>query len=415
MFCDKTEVKFIAGKGGNGCVSFRREKFIPRGGPDGGDGGNGGDIILVADQNINTLADFKTRKLFKGINGIPGKGKKMHGKNAEPLKLKVPLGTMVFEENKLIADLSKPEEEFKIVQGGIGGLGNTRFKTSIVKAPTFAEIGEPGEEKTITLELKLVADVGLIGFPNAGKSTLISHISNAKPKIANYPFTTIVPNLGVVKNKFIVADVPGLIEGAHKGKGLGYDFLRHVSRTRVLVHLLDGTEENLDRNLKKINKELEKYDKELATRPQITVINKIDAITKEDLAKKKKKIKGKVLTISAVTGEGLDKLVNEIEKLLAKTPKTKVVTKETERKIFQPHIDQERFNIVKKKNKFILSGKRIEQLAVMTDFSNEHGVQRIYKHLNISGIEKALKKLGAKEGNIIKIGERELKFILWEK
>lgn len=414
MFCDKTKVRFIAGKGGGGCISFRREKFVPRGGPDGGDGGKGGDIIMRADENINTLFDFNTKKTFRARIGENGRGKDMHGKNAEDLILKVPVGTMIYEGSTLVADLSGKEDMYTAVKGGIGGLGNARFKTSVYRAPRFAESGEPGEEKELILELKLVADVGLIGLPNAGKSTLISHISNAKPKIANYPFTTLIPNLGVVKNKFVVADIPGLIEGAHQGKGLGHDFLRHVSRTRVLIHLLDGTLPEIDKNYKKINAELKKYDSSLLKKPQLIAINKIDAVTKEDLEKKKKKFKVKVLTISAVTGEGLAKLISEAEKMLAKTKKEPVEVQMEERKIFRPHITQKQFEIKRKGKSFILSGKRIEQMTVMTDLENDQGLSRLYNYINASGIEKALRKSGAKEGNIIKIGDKEIKFTEWE-
>lgn len=413
MFCDKTKVRFIAGKGGNGCISFRREKFVPKGGPDGGDGGKGGSCITQADENINTLFDFNTKKLFRARNGENGGGKDMHGKNAEDLILKVPVGTMIFENDKLVADLSKKGDTYTAVEGGIGGLGNARFKTSVYRAPRFAESGEPGEEKELTLELKLVADVGLVGLPNAGKSTLISHISNAKPKIANYPFTTLIPNLGVVKNKFIVADIPGLIEGAHLGKGLGHDFLRHVSRTRVLIHLLDGTLPEIEKNYKKINAELKKYDSSLLKKPQLIAINKIDAVAKEDLEKKKKKFKGKAIAISAVTGAGLEKLIYETEKLLAKTKEETVEEQMEERKIFRPHITQKQFEIKKKGKSFVLSGKRIEQMAVMTDFENDQGISRLYNYINASGIEKALRKSGAKEGNIIKIGDKEIKFTEW--
>lgn len=414
MFCDKTKVKFTAGSGGNGCISFRHEKYVSRGGPNGGDGGRGGDIILIADENINTLNDFNTRKLFKAQNGENGKSKDMHGKNAEDLVLKVPVGTVVFEKNVPIADLGNKGDKFMIAKGGIGGMGNTRFKSSIFKAPRFAELGEPGEEKEVTLELKLVADVSVIGMPNAGKSTLISHVSNAKPKIADYPFTTIIPNLGVVKNKFVIADIPGLIEGASEGKGLGYDFLRHISRTNVIIHLLDGTDEEIGKNYEKINKELEKYSPEMTKKPQMVVINKIDAISKTKLAEQKKKLKVKTLAISAVTGEGLENLINETEKLVKQNRQKKTTEVHEEYKIFRPDLTERKFNVYKKNNKFIVENKRIEQLSVMTDFSNDQGLTRIYDYMNKSGIERALKRIGAKEGDTIKIGEKELKFVEWE-
>lgn len=300
-FCDQTVVEFIGGKGGNGAISFRREKNIPRGGPDGGDGGPGGNVVLVADPNLNTLTNFNTKKIFRAEDGTKGGGNHKSGKTGDDLILKVPPGTLIIDDEtkELICDLKKPKQKFTIAKGGRCGLGNSRFKSSIHQAPRFAENGEDGEIIKILLELQLVADVGIIGIPSSGKSTLISRISNAKPKIADYPFTTLIPNLGVVamrsfdkreKGSFVVADIPGLIEGAHKGKGLGDQFLRHVSRTEILVHLIDLTRAN-PKDFKVINKELAAYDKRLSNKDQIIVFSKTDSVTSDQLKDFKKEFR----------------------------------------------------------------------------------------------------------------------------
>lgn len=389
MFCDKTEVTFIGGRGGDGFVSFRREKFVPYGGPDGGDGGHGGDITLVANPNINTLTEFNKYKKFAAENGTPGHKKNKTGKCGTELILKVPCGTMLFdsEDHKLITDLSNPGDKFTIARGGKGGLGNARFVSSTQQAPKFAETGEKGEIRTITMELKMVAEVGIIGLPSAGKSTLISRISNSKPKIAAYHFTTLIPNLGVIsmqdfggskEDSFVVADIPGLIPGAHAGKGLGHEFLRHISRTHILVHLLDGTLENIVENLNDINNELAIYDQKLQEQPenqhlpahlipqiskeeQIVVINKIDSLIPEitteqikELEAQNPKLKGKIHLISAVTGEGLKELMFAINKarqelkakqvteepVITETPANDSETTDSEHKIFRPHLEK---------------------------------------------------------------------------
>ncbi len=440
MFCDQAKVTFIAGKGGNGCVSFRREKFIARGGPDGGDGGNGGNIIILADDNINTLSDFRTQKRYKADDGQPGLGKNMHGRSSEDLILKVPVGTMVYDlDNKrLFEDLKNAGETYAITRGGKGGKGNARFASSTLQAPKFAEIGEAGEIREVNLELKLIADVGLIGLPSAGKSTLISVISNAKPKIADYPFTTLIPNLGLVdvgevtgkriKGSFVAADIPGLIEGASHGKGLGDEFLKHVLRTKVLIHVIDVNDKDVVESLKTINKELEVYNKELAKRPQIIALNKSDTADDEIMEMLTKEIKKKakktpIFQISAVTGKGVAELILETHKVLekvkkdtAEAPKEKIISY----KVHKPHLkmSSKRYEVtlIKErqfasgKNTYNVKGKSIEKMVQMTNFNNEQGIQRIYSHIEKSGISKALKLKGAKDGDELHIADKILSF-----
>ena len=328
-FIDEAIITVQSGDGGRGCVSFRREKFIPRGGPDGGDGGKGGDVVFVATLRRRTLYQFRYRKRLKAKNGAHGQGKKKAGKNGEDLKIEIPLGTLVFntETGHLIKDFVKPGEAFVIAKGGRGGQGNARFKSSTNRAPRFAQPGEPGETLTLKIELKLLADVGIIGLPNAGKSTLISAISSAQPKIASYPFTTLTPNLGVVQTDkgepFVVADIPGLISGAHKGAGLGIQFLKHIERTRILVHLIDISSIDTNHPLdvyNTINMELALYSKNLAKKPQIVVLNKLDipgAKKAADIFQSAAKGK-RIELISAITGKGVDRLILRILEILDK-------------------------------------------------------------------------------------------------
>lgn len=441
-FCDQTIVELIGGNGGNGAVSFRREKHVPRGGPDGGDGGNGGNIILIADQNINTLVDYNTKKLYKAVDGNNGHGKYSSGKMGEDLILKMPLGTKVIDHNtnELLVDLKTHGQKFIAATGGKGGLGNSNFKSSIHQAPKFAELGEEGEQKMVLLELQLVADVGIIGFPSAGKSTLISRISNAKPKIADYPFTTLIPNLGVVdmkkydkneKSSFVVADIPGLIEGAHKGKGLGHTFLRHVSRTEVLVHLIDPTRCSVE-DFSIINAELDAYDKRLSSKNQIIVISKTDTQTPDELKdfikklkKKNPKIKSHIHVISSITGEGINEIVFDMYKQITQHKsdqreqleydETKIL--DTSEKVYRPHLREKKFEVKfirkkieaatgKERRTFDVTGKRIEQVVKMTDLSNPEGVERIYHFMKKMGINNELISLGAQAGDKIRIGDQ---------
>lgn len=436
MFCDEVTVHLIAGKGGKGCVGFRREKFVPRGGPNGGDGGNGGSIYLEADENINTLAEFNARKIFKAKDGQHGFGKDMAGLNALDLILPVPVGTMVFDEAKkrMLGDLQNHGDKLLISRGGKGGFGNAHFKSSTRQAPTFAELGEPGEEIKCVLELKLVADVGIIGIPSVGKSTLLSRISNARPKIADYPFTTIVPNLGLVtleefggslQQNFLACDLPGLIEGAHQGKGLGIQFLKHVMRNRVLVHLLDVNSIDPSDEYKTINNEMKKFDKTLPQKPQIVAFNKIDTIDDEtveavikNFKKKNPKVK-KVFKISCVTGKGLKELLFEVWDLITREKKKdiKAPAETTEFKVFKPlgEEDPRVFHVKliskgKEKNTFGVTGRRIEQIVVTTNFANPEAVGRIYDVLEKMHIHKELQRIGAKFGDEILIRNQSIIF-----
>jgi len=431
MFCDEITIKLVAGKGGDGCVSFRREKFVPKGGPNGGDGGRGGDIIIKTSTHLNTLSNLTNGKVYKAEQGTSGKGKNMTGANAKPLIIEVPIGTIIYNKDKTTTygDLTNEGEEIIIARGGKGGLGNARFVSSTHQAPRFAENGEPGEENEIKLELKIVADVGIIGLPSAGKSTLISVISNAKPKIAEYHFTTLIPNLGIVKmqdfggdkdSSFAVADIPGLIEGASEGKGLGHQFLKHISRTKLLIHLIDGSQKDPIKDWKTINGELKNFNKKLAEKEQILVINKIDLLTEEEIEKIIKKFKKttkskNILKISAVTKKNLKPLLFEIIKTLQKIKTEEINNKEKQDEtieipIIRPHLEKVRFEIEKIINKktykiFRVKGKRIEQILTMTDIKNPEGLERIYHYLGKLGIKEAVEKKGATYGDFYKIKE----------
>lgn len=321
MFIDYAEIHIRAGKGGDGCVSFRREKYIPKGGPDGGDGGRGGDVVIQADENLHTLQDIVHHRLFRAENGGKGQGSNQTGKNANDITILVPVGTIVkeLETEEILADLVEKSQRFIAAKGGRGGKGNWRFKTPTNRTPRHAEPGETGEEKRIGLELKVLADVGLVGFPNAGKSTLLASISAAKPKIANYPFTTLTPNLGIVKvadfKSLVMADIPGLIEGAHEGKGLGIQFLKHIERTKVLAFLIDVQSENYEKEYATLKQELRSFNKELLKRSRIVVLTKTDTI---DEKPKKSKMKDgtRVLSVSAVAREGLEKLIKTLWRLI---------------------------------------------------------------------------------------------------
>jgi GTP-binding protein len=434
MFCDETKIKVIAGKGGDGCASFRREKYIPKGGPDGGDGGRGGNVILKSNENINTLFEINSKKLYKATSGENGKGSNKTGKTGEDLTLEVPVGTVIWNENKskIIADLNKNNQEFILAKGGKGGLGNQHFATSINQTPTFAENGEPGQEKEVTLELKLVADVGLVGMPSVGKSTLISHVSNARPKIAAYEFTTLIPNLGVVDmqrfggsktNSFVIADMPGLIEGASMGKGLGHKFLKHIARTSVIIHIIDPLRENPAETFEKIQNELKTFDKSLIKKPLIVAINKIDAVTEKDLEKieltirpKLPKKSVKIFRISAVTGTGLKELLFESLKIVEKARATRI--KESLKKpeseeiiVLHPHEKLVKFQLKKEKGKFIITGERIEQLVKMTNIKNLEGLQRIYKFMDKMGITRALRREKVKNNDIIEIADKQIQYL----
>ncbi|MBN2307098.1 GTPase ObgE [Candidatus Peregrinibacteria bacterium] len=420
-FADEAEIKVKAGSGGNGAASFRREKFIPKGGPDGGNGGDGGSVILQADSNLNTLVNFVSQKHFKAERGQTGMGGNKYGAAGEDLILKVPVGTMVLdkETGHQLADLTKEGEQVIVARGGLGGKGNANFKSSTRQAPDFAELGEPGEEKELKLELKLIADVAIIGYPSVGKSTLISRISNARPKIADYPFTTLIPNLGVVKvdqTDFVVADIPGLIEGAHEGKGLGIAFLKHIERAEILVHLLDLTRDDLLDDFKKLNLELKSYSPVLAKKEQIVVFNKTDATIPEIIGQTKKDFKKrKPLFISSVSGEGIDQFLYRLkDEILAHRKKKKIAKPKEAFKVFRPHLkipDAKNFKVKKEENGFRISGKRIEQIAVMTDMSKKGAIFRMHDVLEKIGAYREMKRLGGKDGDKIQIGNRTFEYM----
>lgn len=418
-FIDKSKIRVVSGRGGNGMVAWRREKYVDKGGPAGGDGGSGGDVYLIADENMSTLMDFKHKSVFKAEAGENGGIKNMHGRCAKDLYIKVPVGTVVIDvkTGSIIADLTRHEQKVLAAKGGRGGRGNARFATAQKRAPQFCEPGEPPIERELFLELKLIADVGLLGMPNAGKSTLISRISSAKPKIADYPFTTLVPNLGVVRKHsgdgYVVADIPGLIEGASEGVGLGHDFLRHVERCRFLVHLVDLTEENPIENYKKINFELKKYSQHLANLYQIVALNKIDAVNDEKKTKlldEFKKLNPDVFEISAVTGENLDKLtdfmglkVDEIPK-----PEYQLVVEED---LGAYNNDDSAFEIYKAaKDVYIIQGGKIERIAGVTDERNSEQVIRFQNIMKGMGVFEELSKKGIKDGDTIIIGNLEFVF-----
>lgn len=419
QFIDNTKIKLVSGKGGNGMVAWRREKYVDKGGPAGGDGGNGGDIYLVADEGLSTLLDFKFRSIFKAENGENGGIKGMHGRCAKHLYIKVPLGTVVTDDKtgKIIANLTEQGQTVLIAKGGRGGRGNARFATPQKRAPQYCEPGEPGIERLVGLELKLISDIGLLGMPNAGKSTFISVVSSAKPKIADYPFTTLIPNLGVVKKPngdgFVIADIPGLIEGASDGVGLGYEFLRHVERCRFLIHIVDITQDNPLENFKIINKELEKHSEALANRYQIVVLNKIDAIDKElkDMIVEEfqKYLPDKeIFTISAATKENVDKLMYFVSQKVD----------EIERPTIEVHVqeddgaydnDDSSFEIYKlDKNTFMVQGGKIKRLASVTDARNPEQIIRLQHIMTAMGVFEALKAKGIKNGDTLIIDHLEL-------
>jgi GTP-binding protein len=420
-FADEAKIKVTAGNGGNGCISFRREKYIPKGGPDGGNGGRGGNLIFIADQNINTLVNFVSKKHFNADSGKPGQGRNKTGGDGGDLILKVPVGTLIYDNSngELVADLTYHGEMEVVARGGIGGKGNANFKSSTRQAPDFGELGEPGEEKEIKLKLKLIADVAIIGYPSVGKSTLISRISNARPKIADYPFTTLIPNLGVCKvgdTDFVVADIPGLIEGAHEGKGLGIEFLKHIERTKILVHLLDITHEDLRDEYKKLNEELKLYSKELAKKPQILAVNKTDASISEIVDEVKKEFKKeKPLFISAVSGHGLNEFLYKVkDEVLKFRALPKKEEPKAGPKVFRPHLedsDTKNYMIEKEDGGFRISGKRIEQIAIMTNMAQKGGIMRVHDVLLKIGAYRELKKLGAKPGDAIYIGPNKFSYI----
>ena len=422
MFTDYTKIIIKSGNGGNGAATFRREKYVAAGGPDGGDGGNGGNIYFQVDKDKNTLIDFRYNRKFKAKDGENGSGSRCNGKYGEDLYIKVPIGTVVkdVETGKVVADLSKPNQTELILKGGRGGRGNSHFATPTRQAPRFSENGEKGEEKELILELKLLADVGLIGFPNVGKSTFLSRTTSATPKIADYHFTTLEPNLGVVKTEygdsFVIADIPGIIEGASEGVGLGLQFLRHIERTRLLLHVIDvsGSEgrDPVD-DFEKINSELKKYSKKLSERTQIIVANKSDIIQDEEkfeeLSKLAQKQNIKIFKISAVTGEGISELIKYVSDLLKTLPKEELLEYE-DKKIYKLE-NKDDYTIRKEEGMFVIEGEPVERIMRRVNIDDNESLYYLQKNLDELGVHAKLKKMGIKEGDIVKIADYELE---WE-
>lgn len=421
MFADRAKIYISSGKGGDGHVSFRRELYVPNGGPDGGDGGDGGDVIFVVDPGLNTLTDFRHVRKYKAGDGEEGGKRNCHGANGKDIVLKVPAGTVVkdFETGKVILDMSNKTEPVTVLKGGRGGKGNRQYVTAVMQAPKYAQPGKPARELWVTLELKMIADVGLVGFPNVGKSTFLSRVTNAKPKIADYHFTTLTPNLGVVdlgeKEGFVIADIPGIIEGASEGIGLGFEFLRHIERTKVLIHIVDAAStEGRDPivDIEAINKELKSYNEQLASRPQVIAANKCDAMSPDDfetvisLMKEEYEPRGiQVFPISAVTGKGINELLWYVNKLVKEAPDEVIE--------FQPEIDVEfmddpelPFEVKKSEEQehlFLVEGPRIERMLGYTNLESEKGFLFFQKFLKNNGILDMLEELGIEEGDTVKL------------
>ena len=424
MFIDTAKIYVKSGDGGNGSVSFRREKYIAFGGPDGGDGGNGGSVIFQADRNLTTLLDFTYRRKYLAEGGDNGSGSRSSGKRGEDLYIKVPMGTIIrdAESNKIIIDLAHEGDRYVIARGGRGGKGNFNFATPTRQAPDFATPGMPGEEKTILLEIKLLADVGLIGFPNVGKSTLLSMVSKAKPKIANYHFTTLKPNLGVVKLEgipaFVMADIPGLIEGASEGVGLGFDFLRHIERTRLLVHVVDisGVEgRNPVEDFIKINEELKNYNIKLNDRPQIVVANKSDMLYDEEVFENfKNEVNNmgydKIFKISAATRAGVDDLIKEVARILSTIP-----VKDLEIDPQDMYVEEEKkftYEIHVKDDVYTLEGSFVDRLLNSVNVNDPDSLRYFHKVLKNKGVIDELKELGIQDGDTVKLNDFEFEFLL---
>ncbi|WP_313801111.1 GTPase ObgE [Cytobacillus sp.] len=428
MFVDQVKIYIKGGDGGNGMVAFRREKYVPNGGPAGGDGGKGADVVFEVNEGLRTLMDFRYQRHFKAPRGEHGMSKNMHGKNSKDMIVKVPPGTVVTdaETGEVIADLVEHGQRAIIAKGGRGGRGNTRFATPANPAPELSEHGEPGVEREVILELKLLADAGLVGFPSVGKSTLLSVVSSARPKIAEYHFTTIAPNLGMVETEdgrsFVLADLPGLIEGAHSGVGLGHQFLRHIERTRVIVHVIDmAAMEGRDpyEDYLTINKELKEYNLRLTERPQVIVANKMEMPgAEENLEKFKEQLEDEypIFPISAVTRQGLRDLIFAIANKIEETPEFPLIQEEEEtgvhRVVYKHEAEQTEFVITRDSaGDFIVSGDAIEKLFKMTDFSRDESVRRFARQLRGMGVDDALRQKGAKDGDIVKLLDYEFEFI----
>lgn len=422
MFIDEVTIEVHAGNGGDGCCAFRREKYIPMGGPYGGNGGRGSNIIFKVDEGLHTLLDLRYNRIIKGKKGENGTGKNCDGKNSEDIIIRVPQGTVITDTdtNLIVADLKNKSDQVIVAYGGRGGRGNTAFKTQSNPAPNFSENGEPGEVKYLKVELKMLADVGLVGFPSVGKSTLISQVSKAKPKIAAYHFTTLTPNLGVCKDKlgrsFVMADLPGLIKGASEGEGLGDRFLRHIERTRVIAHVVDMSGfEGRDPydDYVTINKELENFSPKLIQKPQIIIANKMDMESaKENLKNFKKKVNSPIYEISAINNEGLEDILVALGDLIAKTEDMPLFEADQ----FEGHVlykfkKEEPYTITREDNgTWVLSGKELEKLFRMTKFTTDEGILRFTRRLRKMGVDDKLEELGAQEGDLVRILDFEFEY-----
>ncbi|MBP1744318.1 MAG: GTP-binding protein Obg/CgtA [Firmicutes bacterium] len=424
MFIDTAKIFIKSGDGGDGAISFRREKYVPLGGPDGGDGGHGGDVIIEVDPNMTTLLDFTYNRKFKAERGTNGSGAKCYGKSGEDMTIKVPMGTIIrdAESNKIMADLSHADDKYVIAKGGKGGKGNVKFCTPTRQAPDFAEPGMPGEERWIKLELKLLADVGLVGFPNVGKSTLLSVVSKARPKIANYHFTTLKPNLGVVAvpgmNSFVMADIPGIIEGAAEGIGLGLEFLRHIERTRVLIHVVDisGIEDRDPyEDFLKINEELKKYSVKLWDRPMLVAANKADMLEDDSVFEDfKKKVNAlgydKVFKISAATSQGVEDLMKETGRLLSTIPVTEMEISEEEK--FVPEEKRFTYTIRKEENTYYVEGSFVDRLLASVNVNDPNELRYFHRVLKNKGVLDDLKEMGIQDGDFVNLNGFEFEFVL---
>lgn len=421
MFADRAKIYVKSGKGGDGHVSFRREKYVPNGGPDGGDGGRGGDVIFVVDEGLNTLTDFRHVRKYKAMDGQDGGKRNCRGKDGEDIVLRVPAGTVIreAESGKVIADMSGDNTRYVLLKGGKGGNGNQHYATSTMQAPKYAQPGQPAQELELQLELKVIADVGLVGFPNVGKSTLLSRVTNARPKIANYHFTTLSPNLGVVDLEdakgFVIADIPGLIEGASEGVGLGHEFLRHIERTKLIIHMVDAAStegRNPIEDIHAINKELEQYNAELAKRPQIIAANKIDAIAEDsresvDAIRSEFEPKGiRVFPISAVSGQGMQELLYCVSNMLSEMDDKPTVFEQE----YFPEMElasgqNEPFSVLydEENQEYVIEGPRIEKMLGYTNLESEKGFAFFQKFLKDTGILDQLETLGIQEGDTVRM------------
>tara|TARA_A100001037_G_scaffold74837_3_gene67058 strand:+ start:2101 stop:3372 length:1272 start_codon:yes stop_codon:yes gene_type:complete len=417
---DSVLIKIMSGNGGDGAISGRHEKFVPRGGPDGGDGGRGGNVIIVGDHNENTLINFRYEKNFSAGNGENGAKAKKHGKDGKDIVIKVPVGTQIINETgSVVADILNSGEEYMAAPGGRGGYGNVKYSSSTSQYPVIAQAGEEGLKTSLRLELKLIADVGIIGVPNAGKSSLITFLTAARPKIANYPFTTIDPVLGIVEHRdkdFVMVDIPGLIEGAHEGIGLGHEFLRHIERTRVLIHLVDGTSENPSEDFHKINKELALFNEALIGKPQILAINKVDlyevSVLAEDIRDSMGKDAWKFHIISAVSGEGVGSMMDEVVQVLSDQPgvippNLSVDLQETDIPVIRPEPRRRGVSIYQEDGVYVVQAPGVERIAQRIDYEDWLARMQFYKHMQKTGVVKALEDAGISEGDTVRIGDIE--------